>query len=69
MNNPTPAEIESRAKADYEKHCADLLARLRTGREASRSEFYEWGDPEAGELWDVFRDAARKALIKEREDA
>jgi hypothetical protein len=66
MTAPTPAEIEARAKADYEKRCADLQSFLRTRRQAS-AELREWGDPEAGEFWDACRAVAREARMKETE--
>jgi hypothetical protein len=70
MTAPTPDEIEARAKADYERHCAALLVNwVADGKATADAGVAEWQDPiNVPEYWNAWRDDAREALIKERED-
>lgn len=65
-NTPTPAGIEARAKADYEKYLSCLRRQWVADGDDVDHPLAEWNTGGNSRYWDAWRADARWELIEER---
>jgi hypothetical protein len=63
---PTPAEIEARAKADYERYLACLRAQWAADGDPVDHHLADWNTGGNDRYWNAWRASARWEMIEER---